>query len=163
MGEWHDSLEAIDPDARPNRDVEPLPGTGRRRRRKVAVARRSRAKVAPGGGYYYWCEHCDYCNTIEEGRAARCPDHVRAFDANRKARQRRPAPARTATGDYILTGDQLLRLHQRARSLNSAARAHDIAVRTRPGDAAAKKRDLDSAVRDLLTAVGELPKPQHRT
>lgn len=160
MGEWHDSLDDIEPDARPERPPEPPPGSGRRRRRKRAVARRSQAPIAPHGGYYYWCEHCDYCNKPEQGMTARCVNHERQDARTRKARQRTPPAVQTSDGAYAIEAQNLAALHARRRALASAARAYGRALNS-GNDATAKaaRRNLNNEIRAVMEAIGELPEP----
>lgn len=157
MGEWHDSLDDIEPEARPERPPEPPPGSNGRRRRKRAVARRSQAPVAPGGGYYYWCEHCDYCNLPEQGRKARCSNHERQDARTRKARQRQPQQPRTADGDHLISDQQLRDLRAQAHALLGAARTYDRALHL--GNSTAQKRRLDDAIRALADTVTTFPRP----
>lgn len=164
MGEWHETLDDIEPGARPNRRPELPPGSPSRNRRKQAVARRSRERLAPGGNYFYWCEHCNYCNTPEEGAAARCPDHRKAEAASRKARWRDQAAGGT-TGriephEFTVPAVQLLLLWQRAAALDAARKEYEIALHRGTGPKA--KRPLDQAIHGLLSAVAGLPKPVPR-
>ena len=156
-GEWHDSLDDIDPDARPSRRPEPPPGSPQSRRRKRAVARRSVLPVAPEGGFYYWCDHCNYCNTLDEGQQARCANHERANETNRKARQRRPPTVAPSDGAHAIDDQQLRDVHAQTRELLSAARNYDRALHR--GNSAAQKRLLDDAIRALRDTVAALPRP----
>ncbi|UUZ60571.1 hypothetical protein [Nocardioides sp. B-3] len=158
QGSWHTTLDDIEPNARPNRDPQPAPGTSSRRpRRKVAVARRSHQRLAPDSAYFYWCENCDYCNTTDEGQQARCANHQRAHEADRKARQRKRSGQRTPMGDYVITHAQLARLYVDANTLAAAARDFESAAHL--GNSAAAQAALNRAIRSMAQAVTDLPRP----
>lgn len=116
--------------------------------------------MAPNGGYYYWCEHCDYCNKPEEGRRARCSNHERQHARTRKARQRTPPAVQTSDGAYAIEAQNLAALHARRRALASAARAYGRALNS-GNDATAKaaRRNLNNEIRAVMEAIGELPEP----
>lgn len=154
-GAWHETLDDIDPGARP---VTP------RRKRLRAVPRKSREPLAPWGGYYYWCESCDYCNTDADGQNARCPQHrldvaadksldYRRQQANQRAQQRGAPHA-----EYTVTGRQLTLLRKAVRDLAAARGLWERAATTRsPFDSQQAKQALDTALRQIDQVVKGLP------
>jgi hypothetical protein len=148
-GQRYEDLDGLEPGARPTRPAERPPAEGGRRRRKQAVARRSRERLNPTGGYFYWCEHCNYCNTVTEGQKARCPDHAASHEANRKA------TTSTPTG---LSPQVLAEVHRRARATATARQQVLIAERN-PRDLATARAALDRAISALLGAINNLPRP----
>lgn len=166
-GQHHESLDDIEPDARPKRRrKEPAPGQSGTPRRKIAVARRSDEPINPDGGYYYWCDHCDYCNTTEQGRTARCPEHQQVRETNRPRRDSRPAsmPTGLPAGSQPVSDDQLRNLLARAAALHRAGYKHEIA-RNKGNSAEIEKetRAVDRATAALLAAINAMPKPPRRT
>lgn len=158
-GTRYDDLNDIEPGARPNREPQPAPGTSNRRpRRKVAVARRSRERLAPGNNYFYWCENCDYCNTPAEGQQARCADHQRANEAERKARQRRRAEQNGSDpAEYPVSRELLAEAYHHAERLALAANAYERALHR--GNPTAERAILNGAIRSMVKAVTRLPRP----
>lgn len=156
QGQWHDTLEDLEPGARPNRPPEVAPGAPTKPRRKRAVARRSREPIGPGGAYFYWCEHCNYCNTLDEGATARCANHRRTASANRKADWRRRSMASAPT-THVLGDDRVALLWQRGRALHSARKDYDLAVQQGLGPRV--KPSLDRAIVGVLEAISSIPKP----
>lgn len=155
-GDWHDTLDDINPKARPNRPPQPPPGTPGQPRRKQAVARRSSERVGPGNTYFYWCEHCNYCNTAEEGQRARCANHRKQQAATRKANWREAGEGHLET--HMVADDQVALLWRSARILDSARRDYEVALRAGAGPR--KKRALDEAIGGVLEAIQRLPRPR---